>query len=814
MSREGRGFTPVLGDVNGDGYVDLLISQQGSSEDMWRFDQARLFLNNQDGTFTENVNMLPTTRELRDSNPPSPIHTHSHMFVPLTLVDFTNDGYSDLYFSSGRSKLQGALFKNNRNTNPNNKQWSNVKTTDSIILGEKTMSSSGCGSTSTYPIGHVFFDGKNHVAWRVYPNSQNFPVIQMYTMLPRCKLTSGSEGGTTCGVGSCSSSVTDVLYGLKCECPASYVGSKNDDGGELDVFNSYCRSCTTGSVNTDGIGICNACHPGYWSNITYSAVDPTRRAPTTHCIPCGIGRFGPEKMSKRRSGCLSCPSGRFSNLLTATSMEECKLCTAGKYSISGDSQCRNCPRGYYQPQIGQPFCFPCIPGTYQSEMGKESCNKCEINTYSDEPALIQCINCPGGKTAKHKGAARCNPCAAGEYSSGIKTCHKCEVGKYREGDDIIANRCIFCPSGFYSNKTGSSGCLNCFPGQSQPNEGQISCLACPKGKLQPNAGSSSCNDVPPGKIVGTGSSSFITVPPGQFIKKSGCPPGNDDCNPFSICPAGTIGTENRLECTGCPSGKTSLPGSIDCHACPKGKYKNGQSNSTCSYCPQGYYQEQEIEPSSFCIQCPTGWEQKKEGETSCTTLGWLTTKHCGEDEFLNDTDSFEGHWKCVKCMAGASCAGNVAWKDVTALFGWARCKGYNATSGSYESMSTRNKFDTFERCSFPAACLGAENKDVEANYNFVNQPITRNESCSKGYLNPSRMCHACAPGYSHDNDLNGRCSVCPTDEANVGAAVGGCIAGILGLVVYLMMVISDGGLKGYGDAFLVPRVLCKHSGIG
>jgi hypothetical protein len=108
--------------------------------------------------------------------------------------------------------------------------------------------------------------------------------------------------------------------------------------------------------------------------------------------------------------------------------------------------------------------------------------------------------------------------------------------------------------------------------------------------------------------------------------------------------------------------------------------------------------------------------------------------------------------------------------------------------------------DLFERCSFPAACLGAENKIVELAFIPPEDGFERFEKCSEGYLNPSRMCHACAEGYSHEDNLSGRCSKCPTAEKNIGAAIGGAIFGFFGLSFYLFISISDGGMKGYGDA--------------
>ena len=276
--------------------------------------------------------------------------------------------------------------------------------------------------------------------------------------------------------------------------------------------------------------------------------------------------------------------------------------------------------------------------------------------------------------------------------------------------------------------------------------GQMNCMLCPRGQLQTNGGQMNCNPVPPGKIVGTGSSSFITVPPGQFITGI-CEPNDADCNPFAVCPEGTTGTEDRMHCEGCPIGLTSLPGATTCQACSKGKF-NALNGTTCVDCPAGYFQEQEIEPSARCRSCPAGWTQDKSGETACKSLGWPQAEDCGDDEFLNNTDAHPGHWKCLACPAGASCRGHVSWREVKALFGWARCKSTidGKQHDRFRDSNNVSSFDKFERCSFPAACLGAENKDLEADFVLDTDDMVRNESCSVGYLDPSRMCHACAEG--------------------------------------------------------------------
>ena len=91
--------------------------------------------------------------------------------------------------------------------------------------------------------------------------------------------------------------------------------------------------------------------------------------------------------------------------------------------------------------------------------------------------------------------------------------------------------------------------------------------------------------------------------------------------------------------------------------------------------------------------------------------------------------------------------GDIAWSGVLAKFGWSRCHNNDAA---------------FERCTFPAACLGGTNPALMGKYlDKNNLDLAECQSncsarCNKAYVNESILCGQCAYNYSHDG-LTGRC---------------------------------------------------------
>ena len=130
--------------------------------------------------------------------------------------------------------------------------------------------------------------------------------------------------------------------------------------------------------------------------------------------------------------------------------------------------------------------------------------------------------------------------------------------------------------------------------------------------------------------------------------------------------------------------------------------------------------------------------------------------------------------------------GDITWSGVQAKFGWSKCHNNEAA---------------FARCTFPAACLGGKNPaligkyfDKKTNVDLAecNTGSNCTSQCNEAYVNNSFMCGQCAYNYSHDG-LTGRCDSCPPLGENYLISVVGGVLGVLGLIVFIFITLSDGG---------------------
>ena len=243
-------------------------------------------------------------------------------------------------------------------------------------------------------------------------------------------------------------------------------------------------------------------------------------------------------------------------------------------------------------------------------------------------------------------------------------------------------------------------------------------------------------------------------------------------------------TPADTSCSECDAGYSSTKGTPKdgCRTCSKGTYSNQIGTEKCKVCAANTYQSQDSEPSTECIECPTGFKQEEEGESFCNDPGGIKPANCGDKEYWVPDKEESNKAGCLACPPGGSCIGAIGKEGIRALFGWSKCSNLNLT---------------YSPCKFGAACNGAANdllkdKYIDAKKEFDPAMNDQNESCSAAYKNNSFLCSACADTFSHSG-LGDKCDACPAPSENIAIAVAGVVAGIGGLLVYVLITLSDEG---------------------
>ena len=131
------------------------------------------------------------------------------------------------------------------------------------------------------------------------------------------------------------------------DCTLCPVGSTSVPGSQKKT---ECI-CSKGYVNSSENGLCAACEPGKFKNVT------------------GVGQ------------CTSCPSVTLTSSPGASSMMDC-LCKPGFTGSDDELDCQPCAEGEYKDNMGAAACIPCAFGNY-SFPGAAACFSLEIETAGE-----------------------------------------------------------------------------------------------------------------------------------------------------------------------------------------------------------------------------------------------------------------------------------------------------------------------------------------------------------------------------------------------------------------------------------------------
>jgi hypothetical protein len=233
-----------------------------------------------------------------------------------------------------------------------------------------------------------------------------------------------------------------------------------------------------------------------------------------------------------------------------------------------------------------------------------------------------------------------------------------------------------------------------------------------------------------------------------------------------------------------------------------------------SYQPNLLYKEIEspISPSMSVV-----WARVRSTEITLSVsdwaisaTAWKVAKDCDDDHFLNNTLLDLEDWHCTPCPVGASCVGAVVSEEVGPKFGWARCPSEKSTKNVYG-----DKDRVFEKCSYPASCLGRANPALKGKFEFNGEEggvllVDNNSSvagrgntfdpaeadfaqgCTLGYRNDSLLCSGCESGFSLGGG-NGQCNRCPDKSQNTFIIFAAVVGGVLGMVILVRLTLESAG---------------------
>ena len=456
----------ALGDVNGDGSIDIVIGNYGQ--------ENQLLINTGDGTFsdTNTVNLPGGSRNTKS----------------LVLGDINGDGRMDIVV--GNSYQQNQVLMNSRNAD--------------TLFSDANIGSLSGGNWNTFSLALGDVNGDGHIDIAVGNRDQESQIL----------INSGN--GTFAD--------THIV---------------SLPGGWMDT-----NSLALGDVNGDGHIDIVLGNSDKENQLLINAGDGTFSDANTISLPGGTKRtFSLVLGDINGDGYIDIVVGNYNDV---NEVLHYTFCQSGGAPLYANSWCFKCP-SFMGRELDSPFCRECIPDFSSSsgelcdlpcslgerKVGQDICTKCANGTFYDN-SFQRSVEIP--QTWNHD---RCVDCPTGTYAN----------------DDIAAvNECFSCNPGFYQPNKSASQCIKCDAGYYQPDFGQASCIPCATGGYcgtdnSDNGGFTPCSPGTYNSYEGqSGSSSCIACSAGTYNDKTGM----DQC---SVCPTGkysnSIGKKNMIMKTMC-----------------------------------------------------------------------------------------------------------------------------------------------------------------------------------------------------------------------------------------------------------------------
>ena len=584
---------PALGDVDGDGDLDLVVGD----EDGWVY----YYVNVGDATnaaFAEDEDTFWSVWSAAMATP--------------ALADVDGDGDLDVILgeSFGDRDLADKLLYF-----PNTGDVSAPE-----FLGEAAASpfaaleiraTGGKGASPVPAVGDLDGDGDVDVVYGDYDGALTLLVAGY------CNAPGPCRKAGLCATGAA------VFSQAKCECVVGFVGSQCEacqpgyfgpacdicpEGGDEDRakprITDTCgvkgsgRSRGTCDDTATGSGACECVAPFYGTSCEQGAcpagtVENAESAGVYYaaaCDACPPGTYSEENAAT----CTACDAGRYSgagaaacslaaagSFVSTTGASAEAPCAPGTYSAAGEDACTACDAGFYAP-AGSAACAACAPGTY-SGAGRGACDACPPRSYAAESGAASCAIADAGYFVADAGASAQATCPPGAYSgSGDVACEACAPGRFA-GDEASA-ACALASAGSFVSKRGATREDACAAGRFS-GSAATACADCAPGSYASKAGAAACALADAGYVVATpGASKQVKCPPGA---RSGAAAAK--CEP---CEPGAFAADaGATRCALAEAGHfVADAGAAAQEACPPGSF-SGANAAACEPCAPGRHAE-------------------------------------------------------------------------------------------------------------------------------------------------------------------------------------------------------------------------------
>ena len=222
--------------------------------------------------------------------------------------------------------------------------------------------------------------------------------------------------------------------------------------------NINCSVNTFMWVDAEGEQDCYSC-PEF-------STSPASSVGNVSCL-CNIGYAGP-----MGGACVACAAGKYKNTTGNASCTDCPAYSNSSMAATNVSQCQ-CIVGASGPDGGE--CRACDAGKYKDDLGSENCTECPQSSTS----LIGSAS-----------VAECR-CLPGTTGLNGQMCTACLMGKYK--DSLGSSPCLRCSGATYSNRSGTTACMQC-PVDTRQDVNATGCVSCGPGTRVGPGGSSCLGD--------------------------------------------------------------------------------------------------------------------------------------------------------------------------------------------------------------------------------------------------------------------------------------------------------------------------------